>query len=387
VREGNKLTALEVARRKTPGRYSDGHGLWLQISSSGTKAWLFRYMIDGRARHMGLGPLHTVSLAEARTRARQARQLILDGKDPIEVKYEARDARRSPVAMVFKEAAQRFIEVHDPTWRSARHRQQWRNTLLRDHASSLANRPISVIDGALITSTLAPIWSRTPETAKRVKQRIERVLQWVRDGMPVPSGTVERRHHEAMPFVELPAFMRELRSIDSVSARALEFAILTGARTSEVLKATWEEIDTKTKVWTIPAERMKANKLHRVPLSDRAMRILHGLPRGGALVFPGSRTGRPLAADSLLKLLQRLRPGLTVHGLRSTFRDWAGDRTAYPRDVIEMALAHAIKDKSEAAYRRGDALEKRRRLMAEWARYCHSAAVNGELIALRRGRS
>ena len=383
MREGNKLTALEVARRKKPGRYSDGHGLWLQVSSSGTKAWLFRYMIDGRARHMGLGPLHTVSLAEARTRARQARQLILDGKDPIEVKYEAREARRSPGAMVFKEAAQRFIEVHDPTWRSPRHRQQWRNTLLRDHASSLANRPIVAIDGALITSTLAPIWNRTPETAKRVKQRIERVVQWVRDGMPAPNGIIERRHHSAIPFVELPAFMRELRGINSIAARALEFTVLTGARTSEVLKATWEEIDTKAKVWTIPAERMKANKLHRVPLSDRATRILHGLPGDGALVFPGSRVGRPLAADSLLTLLQRLRPGVTVHGLRSSFRDWAGDRTAYPRDVIEMALAHAIKDKSEAAYRRGDALEKRRRLMTDWARYCQSPGVSADVVALR----
>jgi integrase len=267
-------------------------------------------MIDGRARHMGLGPLHTVSLAEARTRARQARQLILDGKDPIEVKYEARDARRSPGAMVFKEAAQRFIEVHDPTWRSPRHRQQWRNTLLRDHASSLANRPISAIDGALITSTLAPIWSRTPETAKRVKQRIERVVQWVRDGMPMPNGSVERHHHEAMAFVDLPAFMRELRRINSVSARALEFTILMGARTSEVLKATWEEIDTKTKVWTIPAERMKANRLHRVPLSNRVVQILNRIPRDGAgFVFPGSRVGHSLSADSLLKLLQRLRQG------------------------------------------------------------------------------
>jgi integrase len=351
VREGNKLTALEVAKRKKPGRYSDGHGLWLQISSRGTKAWLFRYMIDGRARHMGLGPLHTVSLAEARTRARQARQLILDGKDPIEVKYEARQSRLSPEGMAFKEAAQRFIEVHDPTWRSARHRQQWRNTLLRDHASSIANRPITAIDGALITSTLAPIWTRTPETAKRVKQRIERVVQWVRDGMPAPYGTIERRHHSAMPFVELPGFMRELRGIDSIAARALEFTVLTGGRTSEVLKAAWEEIDTRATVWTIPAERMKANKLHRVPLSDRAMRILHSLPRdGSSFVFAGSRVGHSLSADSLLKLLQRLRPGLTVHGLRSSFRDWACDRTAYPRDVIEMALAHSIKDKSEAAY-------------------------------------
>ena len=384
MREGNKLTALEVARRKKPGRYSDGHGLWLQVSSSGTKAWLFRYMIDGRARHMGLGPLHTVSLAEARVRARQARQLIIDGKDPIEVKYETRDARRSPGAMVFKEAARHFIEVHDPTWRSARHRQQWRNTLLRDHASSLGNRPITAIDGLLITTTLAPIWTRTPETAKRVKQRIERVVQWVRDGMPMPNGATERRHHAAMAFAELPAFMRELRGIESVSARALEFTVLTGARTSEVLKATWEEIDTKAKVWTIPAERMKSNKRHRVPLAHRAVQILNRLPRdGSSFVFAGSRIGHSLAADSLLKLLQRLRQGVTVHGLRSSFRDWAGDRTAFPRDVIEMALAHTIKDKSEAAYRRGDALEKRRKLMEAWALYCSAPATSGKVLVLR----
>jgi integrase len=383
VREGNKLAALEVVKKKKPGRYSDGHGLWLQISSSGTKAWLFRYMIDGRARHMGLGPLHTVTLAEARVRARQARQLILDGKDPIEVKYEARAANRAPERMTFKEAAQRFIDLHDPTWKSARHRQQWRNTL-RDYAfSSLGNHPISSIDGALITTALAPIWTRTPETAKRVKQRIERVVQWVRDGMPMPNGAIERRHHEAMPFAELPGFMCELRNIESVSARALEFTILTGARTSEVLNATWVEIDPKTKVWTIPAERMKASRQHRVPLSDSTAQILKELPRdGSALVFPASRMGRALSADSLLKLLKRLRPGLTVHGLRSSFRDWAGDRTNYPRDVIEMALAHAIKDKTEAAYRRGDALEKRRRLMTEWARYCCSPAVNSDVVAL-----
>jgi integrase len=384
MREGNKLTALEVAKRKTPGRYSDGHGLWLQISQSGTKAWLFRYMINGRARHMGLGPLHTVNLAEARVRARQARQLILDGKDPIEVKYAARVASRAPDSILFKDAARRFIDLHDPTWRSARHRQQWRNTL-RDHAyPTLGNRPLSSIDGALITETLAPIWTATPETAKRIKQRIERVVQWARDGMPLPNGRGQQRnHHEAMPFVDVPAFMNELRSVKSVSASALEFTVLTAARTSEVLRATWGEIDLKARIWCIPAERMKGNRPHRVPLSDRAVRVLSSLPRDGSdWLFPGSRAGHTLAADSLLKLLTRLRPSLTVHGLRSSFRDWAGDRTAYPRDVIEMALAHAIKDKSEAAYRRGDRLEKRRRLMTEWARYCQSPAVNANVVAL-----
>jgi integrase len=377
MREGNKLTALEVSKKKKRGRYSDGHGLWLQVSKSGTKAWLFRYMLNGRARHMGLGPLHTVKLAEARVRARQARQLILDGKDPIEVKYEAREASRSPEGMAFKEAAERFIDLHDPTWRSARHRQQWRNTL-RDYAySSLGNRPISVIDGALITSTLAPIWNRTPETARRVKQRIERVVQWVRDGMPLPNGTIKRKHHEAMPFAELPAFMEELRHLDGIKARALEFTILTAARTSETLKATWDEIDLKGKIWTLPATRMKGGREHRVPLSTQAIDVLGSLPcEDSGLLFLGSRAGRPLSPDSMQKLLTRLRPGLTVHGFRSSFRDWAGDRTAYPRDVIEMALAHAIKDKSEAAYR------KRRKLMEAWAQYCSAPATVGKVVAL-----
>jgi integrase len=385
MREGNKLTALEVSKKKKRGRYSDGHGLWLQISESGTKAWLFRYMVNGRACHMGLGPLHTVNLAEARTRARQARQLILDGKDPIEVKYAALAASRSAENMLFKDAAAKFIELHDPTWRNARHRQQWRNTL-RDYVhSSLGNRPISAIDGALITETLAPIWTAKPETAKRVKQRIERVVQWVKDGMPLPMQGASKRvqHLPAMSFAELPAFMDELRKLDGVNARALEFTILTAARTSETLKATWDEIALDAKVWTIPAERMKGHREHRVPLSAEAIQILDSLPHDASdLLFLSSHAGRPLSHNSMQKLLARLRPGLTVHGFRSSFRDWAGDRTAYPRDVIEMALAHVIKDKSEAAYRRGDALDKRRRLMAEWARYCYSPIMSGEVVSL-----
>jgi integrase len=383
MREGNKLTALEVAKKKKTGRYCDGHGLWLQVSKSGTKAWLFRYMIDGRARHMGLGPVHTVNLAEARVRARQARQLLIDGKDPIEVKYQARDAARDRTNMSFKDAAQLFIKQHEDGWKNARHRQQWRNTL-RDHVyPRLGNRPIASIDGPLITETLASIAQAKPVTASRVKERIERVCQWVRNGMPAPAKSRSVKHHEAVSVDDLPTFMAELRGVDGVNARALEFTILTAARTSEALKATWEEIDLKAKVWRIPAERMKAGKDHQVPLSSQAIRLLKSLPRDKSdLVFIGSREGRPMTDGAMWKLAQRLRPGLTVHGLRSTFRDWAGDRTNFPRDVIEFALAHKLPDKVEASYRRGDALEKRRKLMEAWAQYCSAPPASGKVVAL-----
>ena len=238
MREGNKLTALTVAKKNKTGRYSDGHGLWLQVSKSGTKAWLFRYMVDGRARHMGLGPVHTVNLAEARVRARQARQLLIDGKDPIEVKHQARHAARDRTNMSFKEAAQRFIEQHEDGWKNARHRQQWRNTL-RDYVyPKIGSRPIASIDGPLITEKLASIHSAKPVTASRVKERIERVCQWVRDGMPAPAMSRAVKHHEALSVTEVPAFMAELRQMEGINARALEFTILTAARTSEALKAT-----------------------------------------------------------------------------------------------------------------------------------------------------
>jgi integrase len=383
MREGNKLTALEVSKKKKTGRYSDGHGLWLQVSKTGTKAWLFRYMVNGRARHMGLGPVHTVNLAEARTRARQARQLLLDGKDPIEVKYQARDAALDRTNMLFKDAAQRFIQQHEGGWKNPRHRQQWRNTL-RDYVyPRLGNRPISSIDGPLITETLSPIWTAKPVTASRVKERIERVCQWVRDGMPAPAKSRSVKHHEALSVAEVPAFMAELQNVEGIKARALEFTILTATRTSEVLKANWDEINLKAKVWTIPAERMKGGKEHQVPLSRQAIRLLNELPRDkSGLVFLGSRYGRPLTDGAMWKLAQELRPGLTVHGLRSTFRDWAGDRTAFPRDVIEFALAHKLPDKVEAAYRRGDALEKRRKLMEVWAQYCSAPASSAKVVAL-----
>ena len=380
MREANKLSAVKVSRLKTPGRYCDGLGLWLQVSQFGTKAWLFRYTRHGRARQMGLGPLHTVSLAEARERARQARQVLLDGNDPIEIKRLKRDAARSDTAerILFKDAAERFLDLHESTWKNGKHREQWKSTLKTYVYPTLGSRPIAAIDGALVTEALASIWTKKPETARRVKQRIERVIQWVRDGRPLPSkGASKRvRHHPALPFAELPAFMAELRGRDTISARA---------RTSEVIGAKWSEIDLDAGVWTVPVERMKGGKEHQVPLSKRAIEILESLPRErGGYVFPGAKAKAPLSNMAMLELLRGMDGnGFTVHGFRSTFRDWAGDQTNFARDVIEHALAHRIKDKAEAAYRRSAALEKRRQLMEAWAKYCSSPAQpSAQVVAL-----
>ena len=388
MREANKLSARKVASLKEPGRYGDGLGLELQISKWGTKSWSFRYTMDGRTRQMGLGPIHTVNLAEARERARQARQAILDGVDPIEAKRQARDARRalSFETMTFEDAVARFLEVHSETWRNAKHRQQWANTL-RDYARPLNDRPVSAIDGALITDTLASIWTSKPETARRTKQRIERVWAWVKNGMPLPvQGAAKRgNHHAALPFAELPGFMADLRQKESISARALEFTILTAARTGETIGARWDEIDLDSTLWTVPAERMKGGREHVVPLSARAVALLRGLPRerGNNFVFPGAKPGAGLSNMALLQLVRGMREGLTTHGFRSTFRDWAGDRSTFPRDVIEHALAHRLPDRVEAAYRRSSALEKRAKLMEAWSRFCSSPTTGGKIVPLR----
>lgn len=389
MRQANKLTAVKVAKLKTPGRYCDGLGLWLQVAEGGSKAWLFRYTRHGRARQMGLGALHTVSLAEARERARAARQILLDGDDPIELKRKKRDEERNASAerMLFKDATERFLELHLAEWKNEKHRAQWQSTLKAYAYPSLGSRPISAVDGAAITEALASVWTKKPETARRVKQRIERVVQWVKDGMPLPRHGASKRvqHHPALPFAELPAFMAELRDRKSVSARALEFTILTAARTSETIEAKWNEIDLDRAVWTVPAERMKGAKEHEVPLSTRVVQLLGDLPRErGGYVFPGAKAKAPLSNMAMLQLLRGMRgEGLTVHGFRSSFRDWAGDRTNYAREVIEHALAHQIKDKAEASYRRSAALDKRRQLMEAWSRYCASPMkASADVVAL-----
>jgi integrase len=383
-----ELTALQVRQIKTPGRYRAGDNLWLQVTARAngdgvTKAWLLRYVIDGRERLMGLGSLKRFTLQEARARARHHLQQLTDGVDPIEAKREQRDARRAQVneRMLFKDAVTRVLAVHADTWKNAKHCQQWSNTL-RDYAGALRERPIGAIDSALITDAVAPIWTRTPVTAQRVKQRVERIVKWVKDGMPLPMhGTAKRvKHHAALPFVDVPGFMVDLMGKSSISARALEFTILTAARTGEVIEARWDEV--QGDVWTVPAERMKGKRAHRVPLSRRAIEILGALPRDDSgFIFPGPRQGKPISSKAMLDLLKTMRPGLTTHGFRSSFSDWARERTNTPRDVVEMALAHVIKDKTEAAYRRMDALPKRAKLMAEWDAFCTSPAAEGQGVA------
>jgi integrase len=379
-----------VSTAKKPGYYCDGGGLYLQVSAYGTASWVFRFKSGGRLREMGLGSIATFSLKEARERARACRQLVAEGLDPIEERLKRRDKERADARerLTFKEAAERYIETHQSGWRNAKHQEQWRNTLREYVYRSLGSRPVSSIDAAVINETLQPIWTKIPETARRVRQRIERVVQWVKDGMPLPEGASKIvDHHKAMPFGELPSFMTELRERDSVSARALEFTILTAARTNEVIGARWDEIDLDAGVWTVPAARMKAGREHQVPLSGRALAILKAVPRetGSVYVFSRAKAGAPLSATGLLDLLRAMvGNGSTVHGFRSSFRDWCGDHTNFAREVIEHALAHRIRDKAEASYRRGDELEKRRRLMQAWSDYCASSPekMSGELVSL-----
>lgn len=400
MRSLNKLTARSIAAAREPGLYGDGGGLYLQVADvSGkgniTKSWCFRYMLDRRPRKMGLGSIDTFTLAEARERARLARQQLADGVDPIEARLAERDARRRDESerVTFKDATAKYLAVHEAGWRNAKHRQQWRSTLETYAFPTLGTRPVKAIDAALVNGALADVWRKVPETASRTKQRIERICQWVRDGMPLPAPTAAKRvrHHPALPWQELPAFLAELRLNDSISSKALEFTILCAARTGETIGARWAEIDfdkTDAKVWMIPAERMKAHKEHRVPLSERAAEILRKLPRerGSPYVFPGGKAKAPLSNMAMLELLRGIRPGLTVHGFRSTFKDWATEATNHPNIVSEAALAHTIPDKVEAAYRRGELLDKRRRLMKDWAAYCMRPPVNkaGNVTPLRR---
>ena len=403
MRDSNRLTAVAVVRKKKLGRYGDGRGLWLQVSPSGTKSWLFRYMRNGKARQMGLGAVHTVTLAEARETAGDCRKLLLAGLDPIEARRAERMQSRVEAARgtTFKDCGERYIVAHEAGWKNAKHRNQWKSTLATYAYPVLGELSVAAIDTALVLKVIEPIWTVKPETAARVRGRIEAVLDWAtareyRQGdnparwrghmdklLPARSKVARVRHHAALPYGELPVFMAALRKQDGVSPRALEFAILTAARTGETVGARWAEIDANTAVWNVPAERMKGEREHRVPLSARTLEILESLPREGEaeFVFPGGRAESPLSNMALLGVLRRMGRGdVTTHGFRSTFRDWAAEQTAYPREVCEAALAHALKDKTEAAYRRGDLFEKRRRLMADWSKYCTLPPPVGEKV-------
>jgi integrase len=387
--------------------------LYLQVPEPGKKAprknrasWLLRYERDGVERYMGLGPLHTVGLEEARERARQARLLLLDGVDPIEDR-KAKQAERALAqarALTFEDAARQYFDQHEKKWRNPKHRAQFVSTL-RDYAfPKIGKLSVAAIDTGLVLKCLEPIWPTKTETASRVRGRIEAVLDWAtvrkyRQGenparwvgnlehvLPAPGSIARPKHHAALPFVELPALTEKLAARTGTAARALEFTILTAARTGETIGATWSEIDLKTRTWTVPANRIKGGKEHRVPLSDAAMKVLESLPReqGNNFVFIGPSAGAGLSNMAMAQVLRRTGRGdTTVHGFRSTFMDWAHERTAYPKVVIDMALAHTVGDKVEAAYRRGDLFDKRRKLMAEWATFATSPPPAGEVVSLR----
>lgn len=391
----NKLSAAQVSSTRKPGLHGDGGGLYLQVAEAKgggvTKSWLFRFMLAGKARHMGLGSVNDFTLKEARERARLARQQVSDGIDPIEARKEKFASLRSEDAkrITFAEAAKRYIKAHAAGWKNAKHADQWANTLTTYAHPVIGELSVAQVDTGHVMKILEPIWTEKAETASRVRGRIENVLDWAkarhyRSGdnparwrghldklLPARSKVAKVQHHPALPHAALPSFMKRLRAMDSISARALEFTILTAVRTSEAIGATEAEIDFEAKVWTIPAERMKAGKVHRVPLSDRALAIIAATPReaGSPYLFPGAKSGKPLSNMAMLELLRGMEgKTLTVHGFRSTFRDWAAEATGFPREIAEAALAHRVTG-VEGAYQRGDLLAKRRRLMAAWAAF------------------
>jgi integrase len=405
ARKLNRLTAVEVRANDKKGMYHDGGGLYLQVSSSGTKSWIFRFTLDGRAREMGLGPLHAIPLADARKRAVECRRMRLDGIDPIEARSEHRSWKKLEAArgMTFDACAAAYLDAHEDGWRNAKHREQWRNTLNSYAGPVFGSLPVQGVDLPLVMKALEPIWKAKPETASRLRGRIEAVLDWAKvRGYRVGENPARWRghldkllparakiqkvvHHPALPYSEIGDFMVSLRSQEGIAARALEFLILTAARTGEIIGARWDEFDLKDKIWVVSGERMKAGREHRVPLSGPALAILKKMNEMGEsdFVFPGGKRGKPLSNMAMLALLKRIgRHDLTSHGFRSTFRDWAAERTTFPREVVEMALAHTIENKVEAAYRRGDLFQKRRQLMEAWARFCLTASVQADVVPI-----
>ena len=411
-RRAKGLSAAKV-QKAGPGRYGDGAGLYLYVRSPAAKFWTFRYVRKGKMRELGLGPAigrAAVSLVDARKRALVLYNLHKEGRDPLAEREAARAATQAEEAkgLTFEEAAARYIKAHRAGWRNAKHVQQWENTLATYCSPVFGSLAVQAVDTALVLKVLEPIWATKPETASRLRGRIEQVLDWAkarghRSGdnparwkghlknlLPARAKVRRVEHHAAMAYDELPTFTAMLRQKDGTVPRALEFAILTAARTGEVLGATWDEIDLNAAVWTVPPERMKGGKEHRVPLAPRALKIVKDMRTrtNGEFVFPGGNPGRPLSDKALAKTLRRLKvENATVHGFRSCFRDWCAERTSFPSEVAEMALAHAVGDEVERAYRRTDLFEKRHKLMTNWATFCAQPASVGKVVPMRRRRA
>lgn len=378
----HKLTALQAAKLNKPGRHSDGGGLYLSIDESGRRRWVFMYTRAGKRVELGVGGRRDLSLADARAEAAGIRAMLAKGIDP---KVER---ARDDTVQTFGACADAYVDAMQASWRNAKHVAQWKMTLTK-YAAPIRERPVYEITTQDILDVLKPLWSRTPETAERLRGRIENVLdaakaKGLRTGenparwrghlnqLLPKRQRLARGHHAALPYDGMPEFMEDLRARSAVAARALEFLILTGARSGEVLGASWDEIDVHKEIWTIPANRMKAGREHRVPLSGRAMKIIAERLEVGSTghVFPGATSASPLSSMAMAMLLRRMKSEVTVHGFRSTFRDWASETTGFSHEVCEMALAHTIANKAEAAYRRGDLFDKRRKLMEAWAGYC-----------------
>ncbi len=399
----NALTPMQV-KHAPAGRHADGGGLHLLVKDTGARSWVYRFMLKGKSRDLGLGPAagpDAIKLTDARDLAGALRLKVKAGVDPLaERQMKAAEAIAAEQAAhiagkTFKDVAGAYIEANEDSWRNAKHRQQWSNTLATYVYPVIGELPVAEVGTEHVMSILEPIWKTKPETASRVRGRIETILdaakargyrsgenpaRWrghISQILPARSR-LTRGHHKALSYGDLPAFMEKLRKREAVAALALEYAILTAARTGEVIGAKWGEVDLEKAVWTIPADRMKAGKEHRVPLSPRAVEILEETKKlGKEWLFPGEQGGK-LSGMAMTMLMRRMKVEATVHGFRSAFRDWSAECTGYAHEVCEMALAHTIGNKAEAAYRRGDLFEKRRRLMADWATYCANSTADAD---------
>jgi integrase len=404
----NRLTNKFIEGKRRPGMYADGGSLYLRVAEGGSKQWVFRYAVRGRLRDMGLGAVapRGFTLAQAREKAREARLLRLEGIDPIDSKrtrlaaLQAADAK----AMTFRQCAEGYIRDNEKEWKNAVHHQQWTTTLAKYVYPIMGELPVAIIDTPLVLKVVKPLWGHKTETASRVRGRIEAILGWAtvhhyRSGdnparwqgllehaLPAKSKVAKTQHHIALPYVEIAPFMAKLRRDTSAAARCLEFIVLTAARLAEATGAMWSEIDFANRTWTIKANRMKGGREHRIPLSDAAMAVFEAMRavRVSDFVFPGMRDGQPVGPRTIQGLVKEVGGEITVHGFRSSFRDWAAERTSFPREVAEMALAHAIPNAVEAAYRRGDLFEKRLRLMDAWAEYCGKQTGTGAVVSLRQ---
>jgi integrase len=405
ARQVDRLSALAVSRAKRKGFFPDGGGLYLQVTASGAKSWVYRFMIHGRAREMGLGPVRVIGLSEARAKAALCRRQRMEGIDPIDSRKAVLNQARLEAAssMTFAECAHAYIKTHQMAWRNSKHAAQWSSSLATYAEPIFGSLPVQGIDTGLVMRVLEPLWGTKSETAGRLRGRIEVILDWAavrgfRQGenparwrghldmlLPKRSRVTKVRHHSALPYEEIGAFMVRLREQKGVGAQALQFAILTAARTGEVIGTRWEEIDVAAKAWAIPSARMKGGREHRVPLPPAALDMIKTMceTRQSDYLFPGMRAGQPISNMAMLLVLRRMGRGdLTVHGFRSSFRDWAAETTAFANEVVEMALAHVVSNKVEAAYRRGDLFEKRRRLMEEWADFCLKASAFGQVTPI-----